>query len=261
MLLKHFFAPKLIGHLLALIVFSCCVFPLHPGRMFAGNDGPTSISVAQEQRTFFGISLNLHTNVLEGLGNLSHGAVNFAATPAYWFSVFHGEKFTPTASYIIFSIITFLATLLTGWNYGVASEVRYGAAWLLTLLFLPYFQKITIYPLPSGWPEITVILLLTALANIAMHRGGSGEWKMTIAYGLLLLLTLCVGLILIPVYLVTMLPFLFLSMIFSLYQTKDRAQTIRKIAMCLSVLLFAVVLHWTDYLLGLMLYTAPMVFP
>jgi len=62
---------SLLYHLGLLSLLSLAVFLHFPARLFIGNDGPTFIALATQQVEFFGVSPNLHTNFLSGIGNLS----------------------------------------------------------------------------------------------------------------------------------------------------------------------------------------------
>ena len=245
-----------IYHLSLLLLLSFLVFWRNPGRLFIGNDGPTFISLAKEQFDFFGISLNLHSNLLEGLANLSL-PINLSVLPQYWFPMYNGAGiFAPAATYSLFAAQWFATILLVGWNYGFSRQARYVAAWLLTLLMFPYFPTIKIYQITATAPHFVTLLLAGALIDVSIWRIGAGSWRYNIGYAILMLSGVLIVLIALPPALVLIVPFLCISGACSLRYASSRLVMAYKFGAVAALLVLSASLGWLEYVAGLSLYSA-----
>jgi len=245
-------------HVMLLVAFLSFAFSQNIGNLFMGLDGLTMVSLADQQLTYFGISPDLHSNVLQGLGNLSIPA-NLSVIPAYWFTIFDGGHFTPQATYVCFAVVPFITTLLAGWNYRFSRPVCFAAAWLFTLLFLPTIKNFNIYPIAFLVPHAALSLLLVVLIDIAIHRMG-GSWLSTLGYMALLFVAVLAQLITNPTVFMILGPYLLITALYSFTIAPSRAVRARKLLAGSIVLAVMLALGWVEYVAGLMLNTAYSVF-
>ena len=104
-----------LWHLALFCIFPLFTFARNPGRLLIGNDGPMMVSLVREQLELFGVSSNLHRNILQGLSNLSF-PINASLLPGFWFPLFDaGGHFTAAATYTWFAAMVFVCVLLSGW--------------------------------------------------------------------------------------------------------------------------------------------------
>jgi hypothetical protein len=256
--LLQFTRPFLVlfSHITALLLLSLFSFTRNSGRLLTGLDGPVLASVSEEQFSFFGITPNLHSNILEGLGNTSV-ASNLTFMPDIYHVI---GTFTPAAIFTWFALQLFICILLLGWNYRFDSRVSYIAAWLLTILFLPYFEYFRIYSITEAAPNCIEIILVFTLMDIGIQHMGSINWLNTFAYGTLSLLGFILGLILCPTALILVAPILLLTTICSFMTAKSRSEFSRKLVMGLAILFIAITAGWLHYIVGLILNTAANVY-
>lgn len=242
-------------HVLLLVVFSYFTFWHNSARLFIVADGPTFVSLAQEQLKFFGVSSDLHTNFLEGLGNISI-ATNLSVIPAHWFKEFGASgTFKPAATYTFYTIILFIAVLLTGWNYRFKSNMCYAAAWLLVIIFMPYFRRFGIYPLPAFMPHLTLLLFSAAIINISIQHISKGGWYNTVFYSIVLIISLVALLVTNPLIIVLTVPFLAITTFFVL-RSAPQENILRILAVGTAIFAVSAALGWVEYFAGLFLNTA-----
>lgn len=245
----------LLLHCAVLVAFSRFAFTHNVQRMYGGHDGLTFLSVGMEQLEFFGKSLSLHSNILEGLGNLSLG-INFSAIPFNWLPLYDSQTghYTPITTYICYALVFFLSVRLTGWNYGFSAAQSYAAAWLMTLLFFDYSIDCRLYPFMEMVPHISLLFACATLTDMAFWKLGDG-WRAQIASSFLLFLSIVARLTMLPV-LMLLLPYTICSFMLSLLRTPDWRTRIRKIIACGMAGLVALCLGWGHYVVGLHMYTA-----
>src|SRR3990167_1388380 len=176
-----------------LALISMFAFSRNSAMLLLGNDGPTGYSLANEQLTFFGISPHLHSNLLEGLGNISL-PYNLSVQPGYWFGAFvHDGAVALAILYTWFALQLFASVLLIGWNYHFSRRTSLTAAWLITILAFPYFETIRIYNITASMPNFVNLIFVFALMDIGIQRIGGDSWTKTFFYGTITLLGLKIG--------------------------------------------------------------------
>ncbi len=222
---RHFYPSNaLFYHILILILVSLFAFTRNPDVLLMGNDGATGYSLAKEQLIFFGITPHLHTNLLEGLGNISI-PYNLAVQPGYWFSVFINDgPFGMALLYAWFSLQLFISVLLIGWNHGFSKRVTYCSAWLLTLIAFPYFESFRIYPITSSMPNSISIIFVFSLMDIGIQRLGKENWFKTVRHGVFLLLGFTIGLITCPMLLPLLVPVTLLSTLLAFSKVENKLE-------------------------------------
>lgn len=247
------FATSLL-HLALFAAFSLFAFSLNPGRLFIGNDGPMAIALVREQMMFFGPSLNLHSNMLQGLGNFSF-PLNLSIMPGYWLPCMRADgQFVPAYIYTWFALLMFVTVLLTGWNYRFPRKLTFAAAWLLSILIFPYFDSyFRIYPVTSSSPHFIWYPFAVAVADIGVQRMG-GSWRSTAGYALVLLSGIFLVVAASPAAVILMVPFLATSFAVSFLRA-GRQSRMRKLAGAGAVLAACAALGWVEYVLGLLLYS------
>ncbi|MDX2073734.1 MAG: hypothetical protein SFX19_05140 [Alphaproteobacteria bacterium] len=245
-----------VFHLMLLVVFSLFAFSHNPGRLFIGNDGPMLLALAREQLMFYGISPDLHGNMLQGIGNISF-PINLSFMPGFWLPFMDGEgHFFPAAIYAWFAALMFATVLITGWNYRFPRGVSLAAAWLLTMLMFPYFDKyVRIYAVTASSPLFVWYMFAAAIGDVGIRRMGEGGWKKTAAYGLALLAAIFLMIAGSPAATILLAPLLAISFIVSMiFSTKE--VRLRKLVAAIAVLAICAALGWVEYVLGLLLYTS-----
>jgi len=243
-------------HLALLAAFSLFAFGHNPGRLFIGNDGPMELSLVRHQIDFFGLTLNLHNSFQQGIGNLSF-PVNATIIPGFWLPFMDAAgNFMPAPIYTWFACLIFVTVLLVGWNYRFRRGVTYGAAWLLTILMFPYFEKyFAIYAITASSPLLMWYLFAAAVADIGIRRMGSGNWRSTIIYAAVALFGIFLMVAESPAAIILIVPLLAVSFAVSFFQS-DRAARIRKLAAAGGILAFCAVFGWLEYVIGLLLYSS-----
>jgi hypothetical protein len=255
---KLFFT--VIGNLSLLFLISLLCFSKNPGLLLAGNDGPNVIFLAQTQRMFYGISPHLHSNLFEGLGNISF-PFNLAILPGFWHILSgHLGSFAQGMIYSWFALQLFVSVLLIGWNYGFQTKTNYIAAWLLTILAFPYFESVRIYAISANCPAFLSIITLFAIMDTGIKNAGKSSWLASFGYGALLLSGISMGLTVCPAIFILLLPTLSLTTLHAIITISSREEMIKKIITGLLVLSIVIALHWPDYILGLLLDTAAVIF-
>ena len=237
-----------VSNFLALSLLSFFSFNRNTGRLLTGLDGPTLASASEVQFTFFGITPHLHSNVLTGLGNTYIS--NLTLMPGI-FDYFTGI-YAPALFFTWFALQLFISVFLTGWNYGFNNRVNYFAAWLLTILFLPYFYNHGIYAVTETAPHIIELILAFVLFSIGIYRMGQKSWFNTLIYGAILLSGVVMILVLCPTALILMIPVLLLMLIHACLKVKNRTELFRKIGMGMVVLIIAIAAGWGHFVLGLL---------
>lgn len=245
----------LLIHIALLIVVSAMVFERGFYHLYAHNDGATTIAVAHEQQTFFGVSPHFHSNVLQGLGNVSYG-INLSLMPAYWSSFYDpAGLYAPVFSYVVFAVIFFLSVYIVGTTYCFSSGVTYFAAWFLAFLFFPCATPFRIYPVTSLIPHVSLMFFFAAVIDALCWRMGNGHWCRDIIRSILLLLAIMCVLLFIPILTMLIIVFCSASMVAAMW-VANALQRVRKLVACASVLGIAWCLGWGKYVLGLHLFTA-----
>lgn len=249
-------AVLLLFHLLLFGVLSQFVFSYNAGRLLPGNDGPMLWMLAHDKLRYIGQSFELHTNFLQGIGNLSF-PLNPAVIPAFWFESYNASGlFNPASMFTCFALLTFVTIWLVGWNHGFSRNVRFAAAWVLTLLLFPYFKNyVAVYPVLAQAPIFVMYLFCGALADIALWRMGRSSAAATVAYAILLLLSIIIMLVVSPAALIIVAPYLAVSGIVALVAADKRGR-IHKLVGGGAVLLIALVAGWVEYVAGLYLYSS-----
>ena len=250
----------LILHLIVLLFISVAAFHHNISALLVGNDGPTGYSLAEEQLTYFGISPNFHSNLLEGLGNISL-PYNLSVQPGYWLGAFYKiGKSSTVWLYTWFALQLFITTLLIGWNYKFSTRQSYAAAWLLTLLMLPYFNVFHIYSITSSMPNFIGNLTVFALMSIGIQHMGEKSWLQSLKYGAILFLGLVFGLITAPALLILISPPLLFTTLLALATASSRNALVRKLLIAAFILAVIAALGWLEFLLGLFLNAAGVFF-
>jgi hypothetical protein len=243
-------------HLIALSLFSIFAFIRNPGMLMVGNDGPMAISIADVQQSFYGITTTLHSNMLEGLGNITL-PWNLSVLPGFWLSNFTQVSSLDIALlYTWFALVLFVSSLLIGWNHRFSPQINYSAAWLLTLLFFPYLESFRIYSITASAPYFVCMILVFAIMDIGIQKMGSVNWLKTIFYGSIFLLGITMGLIICPASMLLIAPALMITTIYSFINANNHNESKRKLAMLLFILLFTIIIGWVQFFIGLILNTA-----
>ncbi len=244
-------AGYFLFHLTLLVVFSLFAFGHNPGRLFIGNDGPMVLALAKHQLDFFGISFNLHTNFQQGIGNLSF-PLNLSIMPGFWLPFMDSAgNFTPAAIYTWFAALMFVTVLLVGWNYRFARGITYAAAWLLTILMFPYFEKyFAIYAVTASSPLFIWYMFATAIADIGVQRMGK-NWR----YAAFLFAGIFLMVAASPAAVMLIAPFLAASFIVSFLRS-NREQRTRQSLAAAGVVALCAALGWVEYSAGLLLYSS-----
>ena len=242
----------LLLNLIALTLLSLWSFNRNPGRLLTGLDGPTLVAASKEQFTFFGMSVDLHSNILEGLGNTAP-LNNFTLMPSLFNQL--GE-YSPALFYTWFAIQLFISVLILGRNYKFSFRVTYVAAWLLTILFLPYFADFRVYSITETAPQCIQLILTFAITCFGIQKMGEVNWPRTIFFGAITLLGLILGFILCTVGVMLAVPMLFMLTICSFVTVQSRSEFIRKLLMGLVISSIIILAGWLHYSFGLVLDTA-----
>lgn len=232
------------------------VFSYNSGRLFLGNDGPMLLSLALDKLRYIGLTFDLHTNFLQGIGNLSF-PVNPALLPPFWLNPYNEAGFfAPAAIYTGFALLTFVTILLVAWNHHFPRLHAYAAAWILTILLFPYFAKyFAVYPVNGSSPIFMIYLFAGALADIGLWKMGKGSLLSTILYAALLLFAMLIMLLVSPAALIIIAPFLAVSGICA-FIAADKKERIRKLIAAAILGVIALAAGWVEYVAGLFLYSS-----
>lgn len=244
-------------HSFTLFCISLFCFTRNTAQLLTGLDGPAIFTSPSEvQFTFFGISPTLHSNIFEGLGNTF--VDNLTLMP----KIYDHELGTYSLGLLFtwFALQLFISVLIAGWNYSFTHRVRYLSAWLLTILFLPYFENFRIYNITEAGPNFITFILVFVLMDVGINRMGRKNWLNTFFFGGILLFALVMGLIISPTRLVIISPLCLLLMVHALIKAKDPKEFWRKLIMGAFILFATIVTGWLQYVFGLILYTAANVF-
>lgn len=247
-------------HFLSLFILSVFAFTYNRGLLLQGNDGPTNISIAEAETFLTGISPYLHSNFLEGIGNIFF-PFNLTFQPGFWLSA-HGNMTAISQGllYTWFAIQLFVSVLFIGYNYGFSKRTSYGAAWLLTLIAFPYFSMWRIYPLTVNTPEYLNIITIFALIDYGIQRMGNNGWLQSIPYVALVVFGVMLGLIICPAHVLLIIPLQLACLVYALMHAPNKAAFQRKIILSIGILAFFAAVGWVEYFLGLMMNTAAYVF-
>lgn len=247
---------RIFLNLLLLVIFSLFAFSHNPGRLFIGNDGPMVLSLAREQLLFHGISPNLHSNFLQGVGNLSFPA-NLSFMPGFWLPFMTADgQFFPAAIYTWFACMMFVTVLLVGWNYRLPRGTTYAAAWLLTILMFPYMGNyFAIYAVTASSPLFVWYMFAAAVGDIGVQRMGAGNWRQMVFYALVLLLGIFLMIAASPAATILIAPMLAVSFTIACWRAPRHVRQ-KKLLGAVLVLALCAALGWVEYVLGLLLYSS-----
>jgi hypothetical protein len=245
----------LLLNISTLWLLSLFAFNRNPGRLFTGVDGPTLIAAQKQQILFFGITPHLHSSILEGLGNTYINNLTLFPTVFNYLG-----NYSPVQFFAGSAVLLFISIFLVGWNYSFSVRTSFISAWLLTILFLPYFKDFRIYNITETAPNIVMQIFIFVLIDIAIQKMGSINWLNTIMYGGLLMFAITIGFVLSPIIFILILPILLLTTIHAFVKCANRNERFRKLVMGLIILLLVVAAGWVHYLFGLVLNTAANVF-
>ncbi len=232
------------------------VFSYRAANLLPGNDGPMLLMLALDKMRYIGQTLDLHSNFLQGIGNLSF-PINPALLPAFWFDAYNASGiFFPVLMFVFFALITFITVLLVGWNHGFSRNHTFGAAWLLSILVLPFYGKyFAVYPVSAQAPVFLLYLFCGALADIALWRMGRRSLLNTAAFAGLLIFAILLLLVISPAAILIIAPYLLVSGAVSLVAAGKR-ERLHKMAACVAVLIIALAAGWLEYVAGLFLYSS-----
>lgn len=240
-----------------LFLLSIFAFERFSGRLFNGLDGPAFISASAMQQTVYGKTLHLNSDLLEGLSSTIND-FNVTLKP----NIYQNASVIPYSQqlfYALYAVELFIAVLLIGWNYRFNQRTTYLAAWCLTIFLLPYFQNLRIYSLTEATPCFLDFIFVFALMDVGIQRMGTVNWRNTLKYGAVFFCGILYGLIFAPTVFSIIAP----ALVFTTMHAFLKATTMeryRKLIICISIFLIAILLGWIQYILGLMLNSAASLF-
>lgn len=247
----------LLFHLALFGLLSQFVFSYNSARLFIGNDGPSLLSLAHNMFEFVGFSFSMHGNFLQGLGTNPSFILNPSMLPSFWIDPYDASgRFAPASIYTSLALLTFLAVVITGWNYGFSKRVTYCAAWVMTILLFPFFTKyVAIYPVNASVPSFMVYMFCAAVGAAGIGCMGRNGWLGTAIGGFILLLAILLMLLISPASLILIVPYLAISGLCKLW-VSGREERIRIITGTAAVLAICLAAGWVEYIVGLLLYTS-----
>lgn len=239
-------------HVALLLGLSVAAFDRNLAQLFVANDGPTVIALSVEQMQFFGISLDLHSNVLQGLGDLSF-PLNHSLLPGYWLPYLDETgRFWPVPVMAWFAVLTFLSVALVGWGRGFPPAICLSGAWVITILGFPYYSSLRIFATTGIAPDFMLLLAWVAMCDIAICRIGARGMRAAVGYFALLLAAVVTMLWVWPPALTLFVGYLAFAGIFAL-ATGPLRQKLRTLLWGVAILAVAVAAGWAEYAAGIIL--------
>lgn len=227
--------------------------------LYFGLDGNYMRTIAIDQFSRLPLEMGLTNNFLQGLGNIWF-PMNAKTIPGYIaFHQFSDQPVAETASYVVFSIELFLATVLAGRICRLSWSTCLLGAWALPFLAMPVFGPPKLYAILPLAPTITT-LIATATLSIAMFSvSGTRSFSHTVYSGAIFTLSVLYILIANPAAIVLAAPAIALFCIVYLAAVKKRIEMLTKLAV-LALFSLVMLAGPTQYVLGLLRYTAANVY-
>ena len=175
-------------HVLVLLGCSLIVFPLNHKQLYIGYDGNDNWALIKSQHTWMPAGLCWSATPLQAMGNIFLGS-NLHLSPSCKLAMVLGDgEGNPVLIYVIAALETFLAMILLCRMLEIGPNVAFAAAWLMTLLFLPFSAKMLVYPNTYPSPQLIEIFLLWCLAIGSFWQIGTHGWLRSLGYSTLALL-------------------------------------------------------------------------
>jgi hypothetical protein len=246
----------IVINFLSFIALSTIIFSKNIEYLFYGFDGHYLSMLINKQMHSDEKNLGLGFNLLQSLGNVSY-ATNFWIIPAISLSFWLKGVFTSSVIlYSIFSLELFAIALLLGRFIGLNWRTSFICAWLLPLLTMPYIGLPYFFHVTSLTPQITDAISLSTLLIIIYNEIGKVNFKKS----LLLIILFIIGIIyLFIAYTSAVVLFAPVICIFSLFnsiQSINKKELIVKSIAIISSLLIIYFSGLSNYLIGLLEYTA-----
>ena len=248
-------------NILSFITLSAVIFSKNIEYLFYGFDGHYLSMLIDKQMHSGEKTLGLGFNLLQSLGNVSY-ATNFWFIPAISLSFWLNEiSLNSTILYSIFALELFSIALLLGRFSGLNWYASIVCAWLLPLLTMPYIGLPYFYHVTSLTPQITdAIAVSTLLIMIYSDIGKVNIYKSLLLFSLLIL-----GVIYLFISytsaVILIAPVFFIFSLFSTIQSVNRNELIVKFLAIIGLLLIIFFSGLSNYLIGLLEYTAAHFYP
>jgi hypothetical protein len=156
-------ARRLPTHVLLLVILSLSIFPFRSAEMFAGLDGEYMRIMIRDYSLWSHLNPVLGLNIFEGMGNTFFPQHMSLIAPYLLQQLLGSTETIPSLSYSIFAVELFLATWLWGRISNLPSAACLSGAWIITLMALPFLNRILLYPVYQLVPQIIDELFFAVL--------------------------------------------------------------------------------------------------
>ncbi|MEO0248898.1 MAG: hypothetical protein ABIN58_05015 [candidate division WOR-3 bacterium] len=248
-------------HMACLIMLGFVAFSLNASYLLNGLDGSYLKVMARQQFLWGGMDLGYTNNFFQSLGNIKDH-VNTNVIPGYLLSLYlNAGELDPVISYVIFSLELFASTYLICLVLRVCHVVAALAAWGLVVSGLPYFGLPWIYPITGLSPHYSTVIAVTAGMLIIFRILGRGGFVVNVfcvagimAFCSFLLVAKATGVVLVV-------PPLVIFGMCILMSAEGKRELLYKLGGAALIAIALLTLGPTEFLLGLLKYTAAHDFP
>jgi hypothetical protein len=248
-----------LSHLLALVLVSLVSLNNNRALLFRGYDGKFYETTTRLQHQWLSQVPWLGQNPLQALGN-GFFCVNTRLSPAYLvFAAVKSDSAAPLLSYVVIAVETFLSVLVLARCWRVRPAVGIPAAWLMTLLSLPYTFPFALYPISELSPHAIEVVAAQTLMIGLFHCVGRVDWRRSVALTVLIALLGAWLVCFCPAGVSLCVPGLGVYFLACLAAVGDRRERRAK-AVAVVALLAAVAPTVLPYLAGTLLYAVPTFF-
>ena len=170
--------PRWISaHLVLLAILSAVVFPARLGRTFAGLDGEYMRIMIRDYALWSHLTPALGLNIFEGMGNTFFPQHMSLIVPYFVQQLSGATETVPWLSYSIFALELFLATWLWGRIARLPATACIAGAWIVTLLALPFLNRMLLYPVYQIVPQVVDELFFAVVFVHCFEIVSSGTAK------------------------------------------------------------------------------------
>ena len=250
-----------VANLVAFATFAFLAFSRNVNGLFFSFDGTDRLVDMSNQLATSRPLLEFSNDFLQSIGNIQlpeNARLLFFFWPLHWLSDLQAAK---AAVYVIVGLLVFVS------SYGLARLltrdrlVALMAAWILGVLVTPVVPIPFFYPILNVAPSSVLIVVMPVVAFALLLPVGRSSWILDVCIGFCFvgvgLYLLAANLLWMPLIVLGALPYVALAAL----KVNDRSELFRKLGILLLAALVATCLQWPWYLLGLLSYSAPQVFP